>query len=351
MTENKNGRQSIIDLWRIVACVCLLVHHSYLVREANTLYPLYRSLIFIDFFFILTGYYTAKHFVEQEFSDRGKEEFGYFFRKFVGFLPYTIIAVLVQYLVESYQYLGGGIKSFIGNFYDMPLEMLFLTESYVQGAHMVPIWFLSAMFIAFPVFLLILRIKDKYIVLFLSLVYCAIFYNHFGIMGSRVWPKDIFRALAGLLFGTFLLILNQIIKQNNIIIKQKKTECGLAVIEVGCMLVIVTAAFCNWNNLEKNMMLMLGVIVLISTSGYSLTARLNSSIITYLGKLTLPIYIFQWPVGYLISVIYKAKFGEDIGVVPIMYRLIPYYVGTLVVSVSIFETVRRIKIKKSNKVA
>lgn len=345
MESNKKRRQSNMDLWRIVAAFCLLTHHTYLVRDPITDYYGYRTLIFIDLFFIISGYYTATHFLNNEYS--GKDYLDYYIKKFCKFLPYTTIAILFQYILNARQYTGGGIKPIIGSFYSMPLEMLLLSETYTHVPCLMPIWFLSAMFIAFPVFLIILRIKDKHIVVSFAMLYSLVFYNAIGISGNRTWPKDPLRALAGLLFGAMLFVISDEIN------KHKKEipisiKWVLTFTECVCLILPVIVTFCGMKGWERNIFLMFAIGIVIMTSELSETSKFSSSIVTYLGELSMPIYIWQWFVGSALSVLFKDMTEEMKVEIPLWLRLMAFYLITIIVSAVYHKLVKKLEAKRKD---
>lgn len=121
MANGKNKRTAIVDLWKFIAAVMIMIHHLYYLSPAyeGKDYPGYFSWIYVEFFFILTGYFTYRHFTRQDKQDSiVKSSLSYTWRKFKTFLPYTTTAITLQYLLSApyTELLQGSYREFIRSF-------------------------------------------------------------------------------------------------------------------------------------------------------------------------------------------------------------------------------------------
>lgn len=80
----------------------------------------------------------------------------------------------------------------------------------------------------------------------------------------------------------------------------------------------------------------------IMLSGRSMTARLQSPVLTYLGKLSMPMFIWQWVVATAI------KRLNQLVPLPTALSVALYFVGTLLISVLSYQLIEHIKAKRKH---
>lgn len=149
-----------IELMRFLGAVLIMnAHFGYQDR------PFQLSWFFVEFFYIITGYFTMRHFEKQEPQEHFeavKIAVEYTGKKFVQFLPYTTGAILITYIAMNWHYIGeGAFGNFIRSFENMPFEMLYLSEAAPEGSLLFTMWFLSAMCLVFPFFCLLLMMRNR----------------------------------------------------------------------------------------------------------------------------------------------------------------------------------------------
>ena len=304
MDNSKNRRMAIIDLWKFIAAVMIMIHHLYYLAPAfeGRDYPGYFAWIYVEFFFILTGYFTYRHFAKSDRQDNiVRSSLSYTWRKFKPFLPYTTIAITLQYLLSApySALLQGNYRRFLYSFADFPLEVMLLGEAHGSDQRLVPIWFLSAMLIVFPFVCLLAQLKNRYLILLISGIYPLFYYGR-AILGNRVWPDDLLRALAGLLLGVFLCVLCDMMREKRLIPQSKTATKLLTAAEIICMALSFLFIIRADKSLWRVIILLFAVGLSIMLSGRSLTAKLQNPVIAYLGKLSLPMFIWQWVVATLV---------------------------------------------------
>ena len=97
MSNSKNIRMAIVDLWKFIAAVMIMIHHLYYLAPAfeGKDFPGYFSWIYVEFFFILTGYFTYRHFARQDSRENiVRSSLSYTWRKFKPFLPSTALRII-----------------------------------------------------------------------------------------------------------------------------------------------------------------------------------------------------------------------------------------------------------------
>lgn len=55
-----NNRSGFIDIIRFIAALLIMAHHMY--NIGLQYYPFWDCWIYTEFFLLITGYFTAKHF-------------------------------------------------------------------------------------------------------------------------------------------------------------------------------------------------------------------------------------------------------------------------------------------------
>lgn len=90
--ENKNkcprggGQKQNIELLRFIGMLMIMGHHLYHIGY-NDSYICKNCWVWVDFYFILTGAFTYKHFSSRQNSvNPGSEALSYTFQKFKRFL-------------------------------------------------------------------------------------------------------------------------------------------------------------------------------------------------------------------------------------------------------------------------
>ena len=344
--NNSTHRMAIVDLWKFIAAVMIMIHHLYYLAPAfeGRDYPGYFSWIYVEFFFILTGYFTYRHFAGQDRPENAvRSSLSYTWQKFKPFLPYTTIAITLQYLLSApYQtLLHGSYRRFLYSFANYPFELMLLGEAHTSDQRLVPIWFLSAMLIVFPLVALIAQLKNKYLILMISGLYPLFYYGRVK-LANRVWPDDLLRALAGLLLGVFLCVLADLIREKKLIPDSRHMTRLLTATEVVCMLLSMLFIIRADKALWRVIILLFAVGLSIMLSGRSLSAKLQSPVLAYLGKLSMPMFIWQWAVATAVIRL------DQLVALPTAASVALYFIGTFLISALSYQIVERVNEKRKS---
>lgn len=184
----------------------IMGHHLYFIGYSDS-YICKNCWVWVDFYFILTGTFTYKHFRSRQNSvNPGSEALSYTFQKFKRFFGYTVIAVLFQYAIDNGSYLcAGDIRTFIRSFIYAPYEMIYLSSSGICSAHVAPIWYLSAMLIVLPMMIYLMQKAPEFWKIFVF-VFPILYFGYKGVNTERAWPNDMVRALACMALGTLVYL-------------------------------------------------------------------------------------------------------------------------------------------------
>ena len=313
-------RLGSVELARFIAMLMIMAHHEYILGYEKGEYAFSLGWIWVDFFFILTGYFTAKHFLNTERTDENlsKSVMEYHINKFRKFFVIAVIAIVLQLVINAFIN-GYGLASIAIDLSKMPYEILFLTSSGVSEAGLVPIWYLSAVFITLPVVvLLFVRFRKYWYVV--SWIIPLLYIGRFGVNTDRTWPNDLLRSFSYLILGTFVLLIAEEVRKAQL---STAIKCVLTVVEIGSFLLAVVITLFNYDTNLTALLFVVNAIIMLSGKSYS--SLLNSWFVSFLGKLSIPMFLFQWCVGTMISGI-----TNNLSV-----KLVLYYSGTIVVAVVI----------------
>lgn len=242
------------------------------------------------------------------------------------FIPYTTVVISLQYIVSAPYglLLNGSFKSFFTHFINLPMEVMLIGEVHQSYQLLAPIWFLSSMLLVFPVFSFLCQIKNKYLLLTLSGMYSLFYYGQVQLC-NRIWPDDMLRALAGMFVGVFVCIITDLIKEKCRI--NKKSYISITFIEFTSMFFVLFATIFNLTSLTNWVLISFALGVGAMLSGCSFSSRIHSVFFSFLGKISMPIFIWHWFVATLINRI------NNITELSILTRLLLYFGGTIILSI------------------
>ena len=334
-------RMSIVDFWKFAAAMLIMAHHVYHLGEPFRQYE-YKTWfcwIFTEFFFILTGYFTCRHFLAKKDSgsDIFKTGLMYEVRKFKPLLPYTTVAITLEYFLSSpYKYiLNGKPDMYIKSFLTYPFEVLMLGEVFNVDERLLPMWFLSAMILVFPIITAVCQLKSKYLILLLSGAFPIFYFLRAQI--SISFPDSLLRALAGMLLGVFVCVLTDVIREERPVKDGKMTKIVFSLVEFSCMIICVVVSVFNYYAFTQVVIFLFAVAIGVMMSGHSITAEFNNGFVSYLGNLSMPIFIWNWLVA---SALYKLR-----NYLPGYARVLLFYAITLAVSAASYSLINSIKKK------
>lgn len=332
-----NYRQSIVDLWRFIASLLIMSFHvwaGYIYISSGVEYPFQTAWIYVEFFFILSGYFTILHFEKIEvhsLEDAAKNSIYYTIKKYFMFFPYVVVATSIYYFLECISE-----ECTIGVLINYTFDVLLLTSSfYEQFMPMRPLWFLTALFIAFPIFCLMCQIKSKNFLYMLSFYVPLYYYGRYDLQYAPcTFPWNVLRALAALFLGVFVYALCAVLKKMKFSAVHK--VC-LTFIEMAMLLSMVYFTYKNKLQCRFFMLcFVVGLTVMLSQQSY--TSRIDSPVFRWLGKISMPMFIFHTVIAKIINVFFNE--WTDIS------KILFFYVGTFVVSAVIYHVIENIKLKR-----
>lgn len=256
--------------------------------------------LFVEFFFMLSGYFAAKVFIE---ADKGNEPVIHRFilKKYLHFLPYSFLTAVAIYTWTIFSK-ERTFQSVMKILFMMPFEALLLQNTGINGTSYIGwLWYLSAMIIALPVVLYLIKYHNNLFRHYFVWILPLFIYGYLVKTIESIRPSDWFqrdlRALAGLMMGASLVYVTRFIGRYHI---SAKAKAILTVVELST----VGAAFyyCKFVSLAKTpfdvvFVLLIYVSLTIILSGKTWTSHLHGKVFSFLGKISLPIYCIH-PLTY-----------------------------------------------------
>ena len=293
---------------------------------------------------MLTGYFTVKHFAnkkyeEKSFNEQCKEAAKYTWNKFKVFLPYTILAVLLMYLVKMFYLDFGSLRELLGFLKKIVLELTLLNT---QGGGMLGLtWYLASIMVIYPIFCTFCQSKYKLFLFFLIIPFCLTYYLGFSAFNS-IEPTTLLRSLAGLSMGAIVYALSEFIKRFNF---RKVWIVALSILELLCFAISLVFLWTNDRPLvyedrfySFNIIFFFMLMLSLLLSEKTIQSKIRFWPFDFLGKLSLCFYLFHQIVNEVI-ILYLNDY------LPTTTKMIILYVGTFIVSISIYSMVELAKIR------
>ena len=301
--------------------------------------PFTGTWLYVEFFLILSGFLTAKHFHKMEsantISSYISNGVSYTIKKYSKFLPYVFVAVLIEYVVRFGKYIiVGDFTGFFSKIQEMPFEMFLLSAASTNGTLTFPLWYLSATFLVGPFICVISQIKNSQVKGIISF-YPAVFYylNRINSIGNHDYPNQIIRAFCGMLFGVFVFVVTDDIAKRTI---RQATRILFTICLVFSICILL---FINYKGLcfTSTYLLCFVCIIMLSFCEKTYIDSCAHPFIIYLGKLSMPMFIWHWPIAHLLDLFIPKD--------NILARIVVFYLGTILISILSMSIIRIIKEK------
>lgn len=304
-SKYKSKKIAWIEFCRFIAAFCIVwLHFGYapILMPDGKWATICNSYLFVEYFFILTGYFSVAHFEKIKDTTNSESEFSigrYVLRKYIFLLPYVILSASLAYPLI---FVNEDPKKQIFNF---PLEILCPYTGIVPEPRITPLWYVGAMIIALPI-LLFVKIKlNRATFLYTSIIIPMLLYGYlldqFGTLDAWASHWGILRAIAGMFLGAFLHSVSKVIASLRFTFFGKIV---ITIIEISAFsLAIVYTFFENLRNTHYDIffVFLIFVSLLCTFSNQSLTRVLPSRFLCALGNLSLPIFIFHIPIIFWVK--------------------------------------------------
>lgn len=333
-----NKRISVLGLIKFLAAIAIVYFHARLDDHWEHLWLL------VELFFFITGYFTFKHFRKKEnrgktLEQKSKNAITYTVKKFVPFLPYILVAIIIKYVALL---LRNDSTPFFSIMKILPLDILLL-NSQVSELNW-PLWFLSAMLIVFPLFCLMCQTKHKYtLYIFLLTSIIVYYFNVFD--GGVSHVECLVRAFFAMSTGILVYAFSTYIKKN------KRIKRGSIYLLLVWLCLVIVSILClyptRYNSGHKiygNIFLVLSTLWLsILLSGKTILSQISSPFMDYLERLSMVIYLIHVPIIYILQlpILPFALSGIQLVFATILLSII----FSVLLNIAISKLVARLRIK------
>lgn len=292
--KNVKDRNWYITLLKLLFVILIVVMHCGI--PFNNSYMFEGAYVFVDFFFILQGFYLIKDSENNPYDEAST----YFISKLKRYFPIVLFFSIIVFLLQI-----NTIKT-TTNLIDLILNFIsqvsfgVMQFAWLYNGTGAILWFLSASIIMGTFLLFIYKTyKEKFIILapFIS----AGIYNYlFKINGNLdIWNATtnngvfcigLIRSMADIIFGILVMLIYRKIK--DVKINELLKNILRVVLLILPILLIVLSIYVPHSKLDFYLIFVFGFILIFSSIVFKTK---KSYVIAKLDNLTMPIYLMQTP--------------------------------------------------------
>lgn len=306
MRNNENKRSAKLDICRLVGALIVMAHHTWLFGNED--YPFAVGWIYVEFFLIITGYFTVKHFwgfqADISVGKKCKVALEYVFHKIRRLWFFAFVSVAMVYILDWIYARPQGkgeilsfLESWICEAFFWGIGGIGQTLSYqtVWGYNLAPLWYLSSVIVVLPIVcLLLLGIKSKKIFVYFSWMIPVFYYTYMGgVHVYRIWPHDIVRTLVGISLGAFVFIICTELQKIKLKIIAK---IFVTIIEISAFIFAIVLCYYSVDNTFLILFLFILLLVCILSEVGLMQIKSNKFTLFIGDKLSMVMFLAHWPV-------------------------------------------------------
>jgi len=311
-----------VEYCRFIGTLVIVSHHVIFLTPDYSRPYFFGGWIFVEFFFLLTGYLTTAHFDKEPITDVN-QIFTYPLRKIKRLMPYAVCGILLSYAVANCRP-GLGLYQRIKLLIDIPLNALLLYPSFEGSAINVfngQLWYVSEILYVLPLVILLLikckKVYQYYICWIVPILAYAISLHLYGTIPNVGFIASLNRGIGGLMLGSAVYYLVCFLKSSYPIARRKRV---FTVIGQLCLLFIALSQIW-WSYWDASVEAIFLVIVLIASAFLSEGAFFHSEgckkLCDHLGRLSMPIFCIHTAVMEFIQLLFpqlslRIKFGISV---------------------------------------
>ncbi|MDO4271972.1 MAG: acyltransferase [Candidatus Saccharibacteria bacterium] len=291
IVEN-NKHVSMLGLAKFIAALSIVYLHCG--HSQGTFSSLY---LFVEFFFIITGYFTFKHFQQHKddiandnIDTKAHKAIKYTVNKAKSFMPYVLLAAVIRVVLGFI--IGTSITTIARNF---SIETLLLVSQSITDCQ--PIWFLSAMVIVFPLFVFVCQFKNKHLLGILAGTATMFYYPSFygQPISDYSFAGSLFRAFLAMSCGIIVYLLVEQLRAKKL---TKLQTVGLQLVELGLFASAYALMYPDLGSRaapDYRLILMVVFVIFLTIilSGKTLTGKISSPTLNFLEKVSLVIFVMH----------------------------------------------------------
>lgn len=309
-------RNKVLDAYKFLFCCVIMLYHffyatggQYLVGGAGG----------VEFFVLAASLFFYRKFYHQAQSGRLMSNLTYGKKRLLRFLPYTtvafIIAVVVKRIIPTL--LKGKVITAVQlyKWFSKDIwEWLLVSMNGLNGESQLlngPTWTLSAMLISEVLIWGLLQYNERLFRIVLAPVTILVFPGYWEGVDSAGYASWHGFTTFGVLRVFFLMCLGYYIYSAAVKLREVRlSKYGRAVLtacEFFCLgLSLVNMNFFSSRYFRFEIILLLSIVLLIAYSGQSYSEQLcrSAAVTTYLGELSLAIYLVHSPILAAFQIVY-----------------------------------------------
>lgn len=334
-TKNKN-HNGIISFWKFAFCVMIIaLHLSVSMKQKYFL----GGSIGVEFFFIVSGYLLGKAALNEKNDNIGEKTNSYIMKKVKRLFPYMLFSWLfAMVLFVNTNEIPYAKHDIINSIWDI---MFLKNSGMVYRTFLGVSWYISAMLICMiGLYPLVLKYKKSFVYIIAPLIviliggYIANKYRTIAYTGD--YMVSLLRALFELSLGVIVYNVSEKIKKVNF---KKITKVVLTLCEfIGFASILFLVNLENAHvKYDFIMILIISLSTCIAFSEITYDLKIfNNKFFYFLEKLSLPMYLNQYFIFGLMSLILKNKFYD----IPFYLNLIIAVIASILISLIIMGLVK-----------
>lgn len=307
MNSARQGqRNQLVEVCRFVAAMLIVCHHSNVLGARS---HFVGGWVFVEFFFLLTGYFTALHVTRSmPCDDCSQEAFRYVKEKVVRLVPFawTGIALgIVATLIAPDQ-----TNSVLRIALSIPYNLLFLKGAPISAGSMsfnTPLWYLTMIILFLPPLIVAMRkVPQAYKYLLCWIVPVLLLSCNMVVIGKlSAWEMGyprLIRGLADLMLGTALYYLAEWIHECASIRMMLAIRVAGIALFVGVSLIAVMLHD-EGAQISSELVLLtcLATLLLLANGRNYLVSREVRSVCLHLGALSMPVFCLHYPILQIVQ--------------------------------------------------
>ncbi len=311
------SRNGLIEFYRFLfACIIVLFHGAWI--GGGNQFEIFRGgYLGVEFFFVLSGFYLAKHIVEHSERFSWKSLLKEVARRYGKLFPYMLPAFLVLFAFAHLDASGVGRVALdaVQSLYEV-LLLCMLGTIEAHPLYNPPIWYCSVLLICVAVFYFLAASNYR---VFARLVcpvaivciygYLALNYGNLDTITDKVgvFYTGLLRGFAAMAVGASLY---ELIDGAG----PRKPLCGRFLSLFASVLLLAFLLFACWHSsfLDFPAVLAAAGLIYLALASPWLAGRFDAPVFILLGRLSLPLYVAQWIVvkGLAVFPGLEAEMGE-----------------------------------------
>lgn len=302
-----NSRNQLIELCRFIAAILIVCHHSDIFGKRVLFIGCW---VFVEFFFMLTGYFTTRHFSRLPPSCNWyRDALVYVRDKLVRIAPYAWLGIALGFLVLKPW--AASAETLLTQLLSLPFNLLFLKGSTLAIKSLsfdAPLWYLTLIMLFLPPIIVGMKRHEnayKYIICWLVPI-LMMSYNMETMGKVSVWEVSIGKMIRGasdLILGSLVYYISERLR-SRLAARNRLSFVkilSIVVLALLCYLTITIKGGGTGLSAEITFVAFLSILLLVTDNRNITNIPLVHAITSYLGRLSMPVFCLHYPVEQMVQ--------------------------------------------------